>query len=164
MRAGLELVKAVSDLNTHAALQTRVGIATGLVVVGELVGSGEAQERGIVGETPNLAARSCCGRTGKRSISARSVERYHVGGEFNCDGSTNSAQTWCSKSISLPEYDLMFGPGVVILALVFDLAGRARHAIIASCNVRQGTDLPSWCRVAGSPASTKRSRIRLTAL
>jgi hypothetical protein len=38
-------------------LQTRVGIATGLVVVGELIGSGEAQERGIVGETPNLAAR-----------------------------------------------------------------------------------------------------------
>jgi AAA ATPase domain/Adenylate and Guanylate cyclase catalytic domain len=38
-------------------LQTRVGIATGLVVVGDLTGSGEAQERGIVGETPNLAAR-----------------------------------------------------------------------------------------------------------
>jgi class 3 adenylate cyclase len=34
-----------------------VGIATGLVVVGDLIGSGEAQERGIVGETPNLAAR-----------------------------------------------------------------------------------------------------------
>jgi AAA ATPase domain/Adenylate and Guanylate cyclase catalytic domain len=41
----------------HAALQTRVGIATGLVVVGDLIGAGEAQERGIVGETPNLAAR-----------------------------------------------------------------------------------------------------------
>jgi predicted ATPase len=35
----------------------RVGVATGLVVVGDLVGSGEAQERGVVGETPNLAAR-----------------------------------------------------------------------------------------------------------
>src|SRR5262249_44683864 len=35
----------------------RVGIATGLVVVGDLIGSGEAQERGIVGEIPNLAAR-----------------------------------------------------------------------------------------------------------
>ncbi len=57
VRAGLELVAAVSDLKTHAALQTRVGIATGLVVVGDLIGSGEAQERGIVGETPNLAAR-----------------------------------------------------------------------------------------------------------
>ena len=57
VRAGLELVAAVSDLKTHAPLQTRVGIATGLVVVGDLIGSGEAQERGIVGETPNLAAR-----------------------------------------------------------------------------------------------------------
>ena len=57
MRAGLELVTAVSGLKTHAALQTRVGVATGLVVVGDLIGSGEAQERGIVGETPNLAAR-----------------------------------------------------------------------------------------------------------
>jgi len=57
VRAGLELVAAVGDLKTQAALQTRIGIATGLVVVGDLVGSGEAQERGIVGETPNLAAR-----------------------------------------------------------------------------------------------------------
>jgi class 3 adenylate cyclase/predicted ATPase len=56
VRAGLELVAAVGDLKTHAALQTRVGIATGQVVVGDLIGSGEAQERGI-GETPNLAAR-----------------------------------------------------------------------------------------------------------
>jgi class 3 adenylate cyclase len=55
--AGLELVKTVSDLKTHAALQARVGIATGLVVVGDLIGSGASQEQAIVGETPNLAAR-----------------------------------------------------------------------------------------------------------
>ena len=40
VRAGLELVRAVGDLKTHAPLQTRVGIATGLVVVGDLIGSG----------------------------------------------------------------------------------------------------------------------------
>jgi class 3 adenylate cyclase len=57
VRAGLELVAAVSNLKTHAALQTRVGIATGLVVVGDLIGSGPSQEQAIVGETPNLAAR-----------------------------------------------------------------------------------------------------------
>ena len=57
VRAGLELIAALAGLKTHASLQTRIGIATGLVVVGDLVGSGEAQERGIVGETPNLAAR-----------------------------------------------------------------------------------------------------------
>ena len=57
VQAGLELVQAVEGLKSGARLQTRVGIATGLVVVGDLIGSGEAQERGIVGETPNLAAR-----------------------------------------------------------------------------------------------------------
>jgi len=57
VRAGLELIAAVIALKTQAALQTRVGIATGLVVVGDLAGSGQAQERRIVGETPNLAAR-----------------------------------------------------------------------------------------------------------
>jgi class 3 adenylate cyclase len=53
VRAGLELIGAVSALKSNAPLQTRVGIATGMVVVGDLVGSGETQERGIVGETPN---------------------------------------------------------------------------------------------------------------
>ena len=57
VRAGLELIGAVSAIKSNAPLQTRVGIATGLVVVGDLIGSGEAQERGMVGETPNLAAR-----------------------------------------------------------------------------------------------------------
>jgi class 3 adenylate cyclase len=54
---GLELISAVSALNASSPLHTRIGIATGLVVVGDLIGTGEAKERGIVGETPNLAAR-----------------------------------------------------------------------------------------------------------
>src|SRR5215471_9971105 len=57
VRAGLQLTKAVAALKTRVALQARVGIATGLVVIGDLIGSGDALERGIVGETPNLAAR-----------------------------------------------------------------------------------------------------------
>jgi hypothetical protein len=57
VRAGLELIEAVPGLDSRASLQTRVGLATGMVVVGDLIGSGSAQERGIVGETPNLAAR-----------------------------------------------------------------------------------------------------------
>jgi class 3 adenylate cyclase len=57
VKAGLELIQAVGRLKSSTPLQTRVGIATGLVVVGDLIGSGDSQERGIVGETPNLAAR-----------------------------------------------------------------------------------------------------------
>jgi class 3 adenylate cyclase/predicted ATPase len=59
VQAGFALVEAVPKLASAAGspLAIRVGIATGLVVVGDLIGSGEAKERGIVGETPNLAAR-----------------------------------------------------------------------------------------------------------
>jgi len=59
VRAGLAIVEAAPKLETAAGgpLHVRVGIATGVVVVGDLLGSGEAQERGVVGDTPNLAAR-----------------------------------------------------------------------------------------------------------
>ncbi len=59
VQAGLAIVEAAPKLVTMAGspLHVRVGIATGLVVVGDLIGTGEAQERGVVGETPNLAAR-----------------------------------------------------------------------------------------------------------
>ena len=59
VQAGLAIVVAVSRLSTPAGepLAARVGIATGLVVVGDLVGEGAAREEAVVGETPNLAAR-----------------------------------------------------------------------------------------------------------
>jgi class 3 adenylate cyclase/tetratricopeptide (TPR) repeat protein len=58
VRAGLAIAQAVARLEgAGSPLACRVGIATGLVVVGELVGAAEAQERAVVGETPNLAAR-----------------------------------------------------------------------------------------------------------
>jgi class 3 adenylate cyclase len=57
VRGGLALIEAVGKLGSVEPLQVRIGVGTGLVVVGDLVGSGEAQERGVVGETPNLAAR-----------------------------------------------------------------------------------------------------------
>jgi hypothetical protein len=58
VRAGLGLIDAVGRLDVKSVkLQARVGIATGLVVVGDLIGEGSAQEQSVVGETPNLAAR-----------------------------------------------------------------------------------------------------------
>ena len=59
VRAGLEIAAAVTRLATRGTepLAIRIGIATGLVVVGDLVGEGSAQEQAVVGETPNLAAR-----------------------------------------------------------------------------------------------------------
>jgi len=58
VRAGLGAIEAVGCLDVKSVkLQARVGIATGLVVVGDLIGEGSAQEQSVVGETPNLAAR-----------------------------------------------------------------------------------------------------------
>ena len=58
VRAGLDVIGAVGRLVVKSVeLQARVGIATGLVVVGDLIGEGSAQEQSVVGETPNLAAR-----------------------------------------------------------------------------------------------------------
>jgi predicted ATPase/class 3 adenylate cyclase len=57
VRAGLAVIDAVGRLPATEPLNVRLGIASGLVVVGDLIGAGAAQERGVVGETPNLAAR-----------------------------------------------------------------------------------------------------------
>jgi class 3 adenylate cyclase len=59
VRAALDIVQAVSGIERPGAgkLDVRIGIATGLVVVGDLIGEGSSQEQAVVGETPNLAAR-----------------------------------------------------------------------------------------------------------
>jgi class 3 adenylate cyclase/predicted ATPase len=90
VRAGLELISAVTELKMQALLQARVGIATGLVVVGDLIGSGEAQERGIVGETPNLAARLQGVAAPNMVVIAEGTRRL-LGNLFELDGlrSTN---------------------------------------------------------------------------
>ena len=84
VRAGLELVAAVGALKTHAPLQTRMGIATGLVVVGDLIGSGASQEQAIVGETPNLAARLQGIAEPNRVVIAESTRRL-VGNLFELE-------------------------------------------------------------------------------
>ena len=85
IRAGLELVAAVRDLEAPAgiALRVRVGIATGLVIVGDLLGSGAAQEQAIVGETPNLAAR-LQGLAEPDSVVMAAGTRRLVGDLFEC--------------------------------------------------------------------------------
>jgi len=57
VRAGLAVIDAVGRLAAPEPLSVHLGIAGGLVVVGDLIGTGAAQERGVVGETPNFAAR-----------------------------------------------------------------------------------------------------------
>lgn len=84
VRAGLAAVEAVHRLSPKhdLSLAARVGIATGGVVVGELIGAGEAQERSVVGQTPNLAARLQSLAEPNGVVISRST-RHLVGGLFD---------------------------------------------------------------------------------
>jgi class 3 adenylate cyclase/predicted ATPase len=84
VRAGLALGQAVQALRPKGEeLAVRIGIATGLVVVGDLIGSGESQERGVVGEAPNLAARLQALAEPKTVVIASETRRL-VGELFDC--------------------------------------------------------------------------------
>ena len=82
VRAGLAACAAAAGLGTSAGpLAARVGIATGSVVVGEVIDEGEARERGVVGETPNLAAR-LQGAAEPGAVVADAATRRHTGALF----------------------------------------------------------------------------------
>ena len=110
VRAGLELVTAVGNLKPRAPLQTRVGIATGLVVVGDLIGSGASQEQAIVGETPNLAARlqsiaepnSVVVAEGTRKLVGSLFELEDLGAQ-NLKGVEGPARAWAALRPSSVE-------------------------------------------------------------
>src|SRR5262249_53470805 len=98
VRAGLELIAVVTSLKTLASLQTRVGTATGLVVGGGVLGSGEAQERGIVGEPPNLAAR-LQGIAGPNRVVIAESARKLLGNLFEFEGLGAKALRGISRSV-----------------------------------------------------------------
>jgi class 3 adenylate cyclase len=84
VRAGLAIIEAVDHLPARDDLRVRLGVATGLAVVGDLIGEGTAQERGVVGETPNLAARLQALATPDTLIIADSTRRQ-IGGLFDLE-------------------------------------------------------------------------------
>jgi class 3 adenylate cyclase/predicted ATPase len=84
VRAGLAVIDAVGALNLSQPLAVRLGIASGLVVVGDLIGEGAAQERSVVGETPNLAARLQAIAAPNRVVIADGTRRQ-LGGLFEVE-------------------------------------------------------------------------------
>jgi len=82
VRAGLAVIDAVGRLTSPEPLNVRIGIATGLVVVGDLIGTGAAQERGVLGETPNLAARVQALAAPNTLVIAEATRRQ-IGGLFD---------------------------------------------------------------------------------
>jgi class 3 adenylate cyclase/tetratricopeptide (TPR) repeat protein len=84
VRAGLAVAAAVSTTPVSGeTLQVRVGIATGLVVIGEPIGSGDSRQQTAVGETPNLAAR-LQGLAGPNQVVIDAATRRQIGGLFEC--------------------------------------------------------------------------------
>jgi class 3 adenylate cyclase/predicted ATPase len=124
VRAGLDLVTAVGGLKTHAPLQTRVGIATGLVVVGDLVDAGGSQERGIVGETPNLAARlqgiaepnMIVIAEGTRKLLGNLFELQDLGAK-EIKGTAGLVRVWAALRVSSAEsrFDALHATGLTAL-------------------------------------------------
>jgi predicted ATPase/class 3 adenylate cyclase len=124
VQTGLALVDAISKLAAPdgSRLSVRVGIATGLVVVGDLLGSGESQERGVVGETPNLAARLQSIAEPGTVVIAAGVRRL-IGdlfelqdlGEQSLKGIPAPVQAWCVKRASSVEsrFDALRGSSAV---------------------------------------------------
>ena len=80
VRAGLEIVEQVANLT----LEVRIGIATGLVVAGDIIGDGASEERAVLGDTPNLAAR-LQGLAEPDTVVISAVTRRLVEGLFVCD-------------------------------------------------------------------------------
>ena len=84
VRAGLAVAAAVSATPVGGEpLQVRIGIATGLVVIGEPIGSGDSRQQTAVGETPNLAAR-LQGLAGPDQVVIDAATRRQIGGLFEC--------------------------------------------------------------------------------
>ncbi len=84
VRAGLAVIEAVGRLPGREDLRVRLGVATGLAVVGDLIGEGAAQERGVVGETPNLAAR-LQGLAAPNTLVIGEATRRQIGGLFDLE-------------------------------------------------------------------------------
>src|SRR5215471_11961928 len=110
VRAGLELITVVAGLKACAPQQVRVGIATGVVVVGHLLATGESEERGMVGETPNLAARLQSIAEPNMVVIAESTRRL-LGSFFQLDdlgtrnlkGIAGPVQVWAAPQASSVE-------------------------------------------------------------
>ena len=90
VRTGLGIVEAMAGLGAaHASLgevelAVRVGIDTGLVVVGDLVGEGASEEASVVGETPNVAAR-LQGLAQPNQVLIGALTHELIGADFDCE-------------------------------------------------------------------------------
>jgi class 3 adenylate cyclase/tetratricopeptide (TPR) repeat protein len=115
VHAALEIARSVPSLRTHdQRLEVRVGIATGPVVVGEIIGASPSPEKGAIGETPNLAARLQAIAAPSTIVVSASTQRlahrqfqYRDLGHHDLKGFTQAVQAWQVLGGISPESRLM---------------------------------------------------------
>jgi class 3 adenylate cyclase len=161
IRAGLDMVAAVRGLKTIAALQTRVGIATGLVVVGDLFGSDASREQSIVGETPNIAARLRSIAEPNTVVIAESTRKL-VGnlfeleylGALNLKGAAAPVQAWAVLRPSLVEsrFDALHATGLT------ELVGRVEELELLLRRWSKAESGDKWCFSRVKPGSASPGR------
>jgi class 3 adenylate cyclase/tetratricopeptide (TPR) repeat protein len=110
VRASLSVVEAVRGIAAADPLEVRIGIATGLVVVGDLIGEGASQEQAVVGETPNLAARlQALAEPGAVVIAAATrrlignLFRLQALGRYEVKGLADPVEAWAVEGVSATE-------------------------------------------------------------
>jgi class 3 adenylate cyclase len=164
-RAGLRAIDAVARLDVKSVkLQTRVGIATGLVVVGDLIGGGSAQELSVVGEAPNLAARlqalaepdSLVIAAGARGLVGDLFE-YRDLGAFEVKGIAEPVPAWrvLRESAVESRFEALRGPALT------RLVGRDEEInLLLRRWARAKTGDGQVVVVSGEPASANRASPR----
>jgi class 3 adenylate cyclase/predicted ATPase len=129
VRAGLDIIAAVARLETRAAepLAVRIGIATGVVVIGDLSGEGALREHAVVGDTPNLAARLQALAEPGTIVVAASTRRllgdlFHLRdlGRHEVKGIAEPVAAWAVEGVSASESRFE----AVRMADLTDLIGR----------------------------------------
>ena len=163
VRAGLALIDAVGRMTVSSGetLAARVGIATGLVMVGDLVGEGAAQEQTVVGETPNLAARlQALAQPGSVVISQ--ATRRLLGGLFELTdlgpqrlrGFAEPLTAWRVEGEGRAEGRFEARQTARLTPL---LVARRRLPCCSAAGGRPRTARGRWCCSRASPASASRA-------
>src|SRR5262249_47482504 len=120
-------------------LTVRIGIATGLVVVGDLVGEGSAQEQAVVGETPNLAARLQALAEPGQIVLARATRRLIADlfrlrelGRQAVKGFPEPGEAWVAEGAAVAEGGVGAAPGGLTA-----LAGRGAESAFLRARLRE---------------------------
>jgi class 3 adenylate cyclase len=163
VRCGLALVEEVAGLDSpsHSPLQVRVGIATGLVVVGDLIGEGEARERAVVGETPNVAAQLQALAAPGTVVIGPSTRRL-TGGLFDYDD-LGAVEI---KGLAVPIASRVLRESgaesrfEALRATRTPLVGRDEELALLQAALAAGQGRRRLCRFPASPASASRASLR----